>query len=93
MKKFILPLILTLMPVAAMAAPNTSYHRLSTAQQASIDKMCSYQIGVEYGTDNLTDEQYWEFNRCRNTFADFMVVNQPMMNPPLHFPSPQILQQ
>ncbi len=81
-----------MIPVAALATPNTSYYRLSTAQQASIDKMCSYQVGVEYGTDDLTDEQYWQFNRCRDTFADFMIHTRPEMNPPLHFPSPEILQ-
>tara|TARA_A100001201_G_scaffold32305_3_gene34817 strand:- start:14115 stop:14396 length:282 start_codon:yes stop_codon:yes gene_type:complete len=93
MKKFLLLAFLTMVPVASLARPNTSYYRLSASQQASIDKMCSYQVGVEYGTDNMTDEQYWEFDRCRNTFADFMVVNRPIMNPPFHFPSPQILQQ
>ena len=92
MKKFLLPLILTLMPVAALAQPNISYYRLSASQQASIDKMCSYQVGVEYGTDDMTDDQYWQFDHCRNTFADFMVLTQPTLNPPLHFPSPQILQ-
>ena len=92
MKKFLLLAFLTLIPVAAVAAPNTSYYRLSATQRASIDRMCSYQVGIEYGSDNLTDDQFWQFDNCRNGFADFMVRTQPQFNPPLHFPSPQILQ-
>ena len=79
MKNIILPLILTLMPVAAVAAPNHSYHLLSAGQQSSIDRMCSTHVGVEYGSDDMTDEQYWEFDDCRNTLADGLVHTRPVI--------------
>ena len=69
MTKIILPLILTLMPVAAVAQPSPWY-LLSGNQQESVDRMCSKYIGVEYGTDNLTPEQWHSFRSCRDSMAN-----------------------
>jgi len=74
MKKFILLAFLTMIPVAAVAAPNTSYYRLTEGQQSTIDKMCSQQVGVPYGTDNLTDGEWWEFDQCRSDYADWLTT-------------------
>ena len=79
MKKFLLLTFLTLIPVAAVAAPNNSYYRLSSSQRASVDRMCSHRDGIQY-------------DECRSTIADLIVRANPSFNPTLHYPSPQILQ-
>ena len=76
MKNIILPLILTLMPVAAVAQPS-SWYLITGQQQDSINRMCSTFAGVEYGTDNLTTEEWHKFTTCRDSMADGLVHTRP----------------
>ena len=78
MKNIILPLILTLMPVAAVAQPS-SWYLITGQQQDRISRMCSTHVGVEYGTDNLTQEQWNKFRTCRESMANGLVHTRPLI--------------
>ena len=78
MTKFILPFFLTLIPVAAVAQPN-SWYLITGQQQDSIDRMCSTHVGVEYGTDDLTTQQWRNFEDCRQIMADGLVHTRPLI--------------
>jgi hypothetical protein len=51
-----LPLILTATLISANMTPSS---------QEMVDRFCAYVIGVEYGTDNLTDDEFRRFTVCR----------------------------
>jgi hypothetical protein len=51
-----LPLILTATLISANMTPSP---------QEMVDRFCAYVIGVEYGTDNLTDDEFRRFTVCR----------------------------
>ena len=73
MTKIILPLILLLIPVAAVAHP-----LLSPGQQSSVDQMCSDLIGVTYGSDDMTDKQWHQFMSCRETASVGLTFSRPV---------------
>ena len=74
MIKIILPLFLLLTPVAAVASP---YSELSTGQRASIDQTCSVRVGVPYGSDDMSDTQWYEFQNCRELMTTGMSTYRP----------------
>ena len=81
MKNIILPLILTLAPVAAVAQPS-SWYLITTQQQESINKMCSAHVGVPYRSGNLTDDEWNKFRTCRDSMADGLVHTRPLIQRP-----------
>jgi len=32
-----------------------------------VDMFCAYVVGIEYGTDDVTDDQFRRFTVCRNS--------------------------
>lgn len=39
------------------------------APSVEIDMFCAYVVGIKYGTDNVTDDQFRRFTVCRNSIG------------------------
>jgi len=48
--------LLTAAMISANAAPSP---------QEMVDRFCAYVVGIEYGTDNVTDDEFRRFAVCR----------------------------
>lgn len=39
------------------------------APSVEVDMFCAYVVGIKYGTDNVTDDQFRRFTVCRNSIG------------------------
>ena len=78
MKNIILPLILTLMPVAAVAQPS-SWYLITQHDRDHIEQVCTNYVGVPSGTDDISDVDWLRLQDCRETMADQFVHNSPVI--------------
>lgn len=51
--------------LALLLATTISTPQVYTAQHDVINRFCSFVVGVPYGTDNVTDEEWNRFTYCR----------------------------
>ena len=71
----ILAMSLAALPVEAKP---DAWYLLSTQQQTSINTMCSTFVDSTYG-DDLTEKQMTDFMTCRDTLAEGMSYNTPVI--------------
>lgn len=39
------------------------------APSVEVDMFCAYVVGIKYGTDNVTDDEFRRFTVCRNSIG------------------------
>lgn len=39
------------------------------APSVEVDIFCAYVVGIKYGTDNVTDDEFRRFTVCRNSIG------------------------
>ena len=78
MKHFLSLVLLTMIPVASVAQPS-SWLLITQHDRDFIERACTEYIGVPYGTDNISDLDWLRWEDCRETMADNLVHNSPVI--------------
>ena len=78
MKYFLSLVLLCMIPVASVARPS-SWFLITQHDRDFIEKWCTEYIGVPYGTDNISDLDWLRWEDCRETMADGLVHNSPVI--------------
>ena len=78
MKYFLSLVLLCMIPVASVARPS-SWFLITQHDRDFIEKWRTEYIGVPYGTDNISDLDWLRSEDCRETMADGLVHNSPVI--------------
>ena len=78
MKYLISLALFTMIPVASVAQ-TSSWNLISARHQDFIMRSCTEYVGVPYGTDNISDLDWLRWEDCRETMADALVHNSPVI--------------
>jgi len=70
MIKFLLPVLL-LSPLSVSATPETLY-QLDDGAQEVINRYCTKQVDISYGSDNFSDREWSHFQECQEQFINYL---------------------
>ena len=70
MIKFLLPVLL-LSPLSVSATPETLY-QLDDGAQEVINRYCTKQVDIPYGSDNFSDREWSQFQECQEELIEYV---------------------